>query len=169
MKVINERRSVREFCENDLISRSELDLLVRAGMQAPSAKNAQPWEFLVVDEKEIIKKLGSDIRLSPKIANATALILVCGNRLKVTSPLYHQDLAAATQNILLEATSLGIGSYWIGLYETIERSDAVRMVFNLPTDIEPFSLVALGHPKDTDALRFIDRYNSQAVRYNRWR
>ncbi len=168
MKEIKIRRSIRTFIENKKVSREEIDILLRAAMQAPSAMNRKPWCFMVIDEEEMMKKLMSHESFMGKIKDARAFILVLANLDKVTSKLFHQDLAAATENILLEATHLGIGSYWIGVYETDTRLDAVKEIFNLPTNIEPFSLVALGYPKSDDEFYFRDNYDPTVIKYNGW-
>jgi nitroreductase len=167
MKEIKIRRSIRSFTDK-LVSREDIDLLIRAAMQAPSAMNRKPWCFMVIDEEDTMNKLFSHPAFTGKIKEAKAFILVLADLDKTTSRLFHQDLAAATQNILLEATHLGIGSYWIGVYETDTRYDAVKEIFNLPTNIEPFSLVALGYPKSTDEFYFRDNYDPSVIKYNGW-
>ena len=167
MKEIKERRSIRSFIDKK-VSREDLDLLIRAAMQAPSAMNRKPWCFMVIDDEEVMDKLFSHPAFTGKIKEAKCFILVLADLDKTTSLLFHQDLAAATQNILLEATHLGIGSYWIGVYETIDRFKAVKEIFNLPTNIEPFSLVALGYPKSSDEFYFRDNYDPKVIKYNGW-
>lgn len=168
MKEIKVRRSIRTFIEDKKVSRESIETLLRAAMQAPSAMNRKPWCFMVIDEEEVMQKLISHPAFTGKIKEAKAFILVMANLDKATCKLYHQDLAAATENILLEATYLGIGSYWIGVYETDTRLDAVKEIFNLPTNIEPFSLVALGYPKSNEEFYFRDNYDPMVVKYNGW-
>ena len=108
MKEIKVRRSIRSFIDKK-VSREDLDLLIRAGMQAPSAMNRKPWCFMVIDDEEVMNKLFTHPAFTGKIKEARSFILVLADLDKTTSLLFHQDLAAATQNILLEATHLGIG------------------------------------------------------------
>ena len=168
MKEIKVRRSIRTFIDNKKPSREELELLLRAAMQAPSAMNRKPWCFMVIDEEDAMKKLMKHPAFTGKIKEARAFILVMADLEKATCKLFHQDLAAATQNILLEATHLGIGSYWIGVYETDTRGEAVKEVFALPTNIETFSLVALGYPKTEDDFYFRDNFDPNLIKYNGW-
>ena len=168
MKEIKLRRSIRTFREFEKPTKEEIEFLLRAAMQAPSAMNKKPWCFMVIDDEEVMNKLISHNAFTGKIKEARSFILVMADLDKATCKLYHQDLAASTQNILLEATHLGIGSYWIGVYETDTRGDAVKEIFNLPTNIEPFSLVALGYPKSTDEFYFRDNYDPSVIKYNGW-
>lgn len=168
MKEIKIRRSIRTFLEDKKVSRESIETLLRAAMQAPSAMNRKPWCFMVIDDEAVMQTLMSHPAFTGKIKEARAFILVMANLDKATCKLYHQDLAAATENILLEATYLGIGSYWIGVYETDTRLDAVKEIFNLPTNIEPFSLVALGYPKSNDEFYFRDNYDPTVIKYNGW-
>lgn len=168
MKEIKIRRSIRTFVEDKKVSRESIEVLLQAAMQAPSAMNRKPWCFMVIDDEVVMKKLMEHPAFTGKIKEAKAFILVMASLDKATCKLYHQDLAAATQNILLEATHLGIGSYWIGVYETDTRQAAVSEIFNLPINIEPFSLVALGYPKSEDEFYFRDNYDPTVVKYNGW-
>lgn len=169
MKEIKVRRSIRTFIEDKNVSRENIETLLRAAMQAPSAMNRKPWCFMVIDDEKVMEQLMKHEAFTGKIKEAKAFILVMANLNKATCKLYHQDLAAATQNILLEATHLGIGSYWIGVYETDTRGAAVKEIFDLPTDIEPFSLVALGYPKSEDEFYFRDNYDPTVVKFNGWK
>lgn len=168
MKEIKIRRSIRTFIEDKKVSRESIERLLRAAMQAPSAMNRKPWCFMVIDDEEVIQKLINHPAFIGRIKEAKAFILVMANLDKATCKLYHQDLAASTENILLEATHLGIGSYWIGVYETDTRLDVIKEIFNLPTNIEPFSLIALGYPKSNDEFYFRDNYDPMVVKYNGW-
>ena len=169
MKEINVRRSIRTFIEDKNVSRENIETLLRAAMQAPSAMNRKPWCFMVIDDEKVMEQLMKHEAFTGKIKEAKAFILVMANLNKATCKLYHQDLAAATQNILLEATHLGIGSYWIRVYETDTRGAAVKEIFDLPTNIEPFSLVALGYPKSEDEFYFRDNYDPTVVKFNGWK
>lgn len=168
MKEIKVRRSIRTFIENKKPTKEEMELLLRSAMQAPSAMNRKPWCFMVIDDEKVMNKLMSHPAFTGKIKEARSFILVMADLDKATCKLYHQDLAAATQNILLQATHLGIGSYWIGVYETDTRGEAVKEIFNLPTNIEPFSLVALGYPKKEDDFYFRDNFDETLIKYNGW-
>ncbi|MGD9604850.1 MAG: nitroreductase family protein [Bacilli bacterium] len=168
MDIINFRRSVRSFIDRPL-EQEQIEQLLRAGMQAPSAHNQQPWHFLVIQNKETLLKM-CDISTSTKMFNEAVLaivVLMDKTNLK-RSIMAPQDLSAATQNILLKATELGIGSCWCGIYPIVERMDNLKAIINPPDYFEVFSLIALGYPKNENALCFIDRYNLQKITYEKF-
>lgn len=168
MEIINKRRSVRKFKKDGVISKDSLELLVKAAMQAPSAVNEQPWEFIIIDDKTILESLSEVSPHAKMLKDANGAIIVLANKNKVKSTLYPQDLAAATQNILLEATSLSIGSCWIGIYPKEDRMESISKFFKLDYHYEPFSIIALGILEDKNALCYIDRYNKDVIHYNGW-
>lgn len=148
------RRSIRKYTEEP-VSREQLEMLLRAAMAAPSASNLRPWEFVVVTDPERLARLR---RVSPFAAyNAPAAIIVCGNMRRVYPPpatgFWIQDCSAATQNILLAATGLGLGSVWIGIHPVPTHVALVRRVINPPRHVVPLSMVYVGHPARPKAPR----------------
>jgi nitroreductase len=165
MDIINNRRSVRLFTDRQ-VEKEKIELLLRAGMQAPSANNVQPWTFLVVQDKKSLERLSS---ISRPLKTATLAILLF-DKIDDTKPkeMYYGDMGAATQNILLEASNIGLGGCWVGINNRSTRIDAVLETFNIPNDLQPFSLLALGYPEDENANQFIDRYNQNKVYFERF-
>lgn len=163
MEIINKRRSVRKF-NNKVVTEKELDLLVRAGLQAPTAVNQQANCFYVVRKKENLLKLATTHTNASMLNNASAAILVLIDKRKLKKEtMKSQDAASATTLILLEATSLGIGSCWCGIYPNEERMKKASEVLNISDDYLVFSLIALGYPEDENALHFIDRYDESKI------
>ena len=167
MKELFTRRSVRKYLPTK-VKEEDIKKLLKAGMYAPSAINEQPWEFIVVDDEAIIKDLGSVNTRSTFIQTAPLLIIVLGNKNKYKCPLYSQDLAASTQNILLEARYLGLGTCWIGVNGLSERVNNIIEYFNLPENIEPFSMITVGYPESDDAFFDANRENLDLIHRNRW-
>jgi len=167
LEIINNRRSCRAFSSQE-VEKEKVDLLLRAAMQAPSAHNEQPWAFIVVTDKNLLCKYAEEVKSATMLKEAPLAIVVCALRDKIKTPLYQQDLAAATQNILLQATSLGLGSCWLGVAPRAERMEQVRALFNIPEEAEPFSTIALGYPKDNSIFNFRDNFNPEVIHYNRW-
>ncbi|MHA1435516.1 MAG: nitroreductase family protein [Candidatus Heimdallarchaeota archaeon] len=167
LEAIKTRRSIRKFTDKP-ISKEDIDVLLRAAMQAPSAGNNQPWEFIVIDDRKILDSIPDFHPYSDMLKQSPVGILVCG---KIDATKYCgfwvQDCSAATQNILLAAHGLGLGSVWLGFYPLQERIDGIRVIFDLPADVYPLSLVALGHPDEK--IDFEDRYKKEKVRYNKWK
>lgn len=103
MDVIFNRRSIRRY-KDQAVEQEKIDKILRAAMQAPSAVNQQPWEFIVVRDKENLKKLAGISAYSRMVADAPLAIVVLGNEARMRlQHNWEQDLSAATQNILLEA------------------------------------------------------------------
>lgn len=168
MNTIFTRRSIRRF-ENKPVETEKLDRIVRAGMQAPSAHNRQPWEFLVITDEETRKDMGKMTPYSGMAANAGAVIIILMNKKTgdfENNLFIQQDLGACTENILLQIVEEGLGGCWIGTYPNEDNVRNVKNYFNLPDYIEPFSIIALGYSPDEN--RFIDRYKPEKVHYNKW-
>ncbi len=165
--VIFKRKSIRDYTDEE-IDDDSIKTILKAAMQAPSACNTQGWEFLVVKNRENIEKLSKMSKYSGCAKRANTLILVMVNLEKVpkTRPWFAQDLSASTENILLEATNLGIGSVWLGLYPDSKRVQYVKETMDLPLNIVPFSLVALGYPKHEYTIE--DRYDESKVHYEKY-
>lgn len=168
MDIINHRRSVRSFT-NQPIEQAKIEQLLRAGMQAPSAHNQQPWHFLVVQNPEVLLKIRDTSPYTKMFNEATAAIIVLMDKTNLKrSIMVPQDLSAATLNILLKATELGIGSCWCGVHPNPDRMNALANVINPPEQYEVFSLIALGYPKNEDAFRFVDRFDPAKVTYEKF-
>jgi len=167
MKEIFNRRSIRKF-EDRPVEKDKIDKLLRAAMQAPSAANQQPWEFIVVEDKEALNKLSLMSPYSKPVASSgvTIVLLANSNDFKVPTA-WQQDLGAAAQNILLEATDLGLGSVWLGVSVADENVAYIRNLYHLPENAKPFALVAVGYP-DGQKNEFVDRYKQEKVHYEKW-
>lgn len=146
---IIERVSVRRFTD-DTVGDGELTALLHAAMAAPSGVNRQPWEFVVVTDKELLRRLADALPYAKMAAQAPLAIVVCGNKERfltgVDDKLWEQDCSAASENILLAAHALGLGGVWTCLYPHEERMSAVRDILSLGDELTPFNLIPIGHP-----------------------
>lgn len=166
MEVINKRRSVRKF-NDKLIEDNDLNLLIRAGMQAPTAVNQQANAFYVVKKKENLLKLANLLSNASMLSTASVALIVLIDKSKLKREIMmQQDAASATTLILLEATSMGVGSCWCGIYPNSDRMQAVNDVLKINDNFIVFSLIALGYPEADDALRFIDRYDESKIYFD---
>lgn len=160
------RRSIRKFT-TEMISSEELKLLLKVAMYAPSANNRQPWQFIVIRSREILNKIPEIHPYAKSLYEAPMAILVCGDEeLSNQQEYWIQDCSAATQNILLAANALGLGTVWLGIHPREQRKAAIRKLFNIPDKIHPLSLIAVGYPNEKKSVS--ERYDPSKVHYNEW-
>jgi nitroreductase len=160
------RRSIRKF-KQQKISEKSVEVMLKAAMYAPSAANTQPWEFIVINKKHILYRIMEFHPYAKMLAETDTAILVCGDTHRQLADGYWPvDCAAATQNILLAAHGLGLGAVWLGIYPRKEREEETIRLFNLPSHIEPFSIVALGYPNEEK--HDPDRFDEIKIHLNEW-
>ena len=166
LEAIFTRRSVRDF-KADPVSKEDTHDLLKAGMQAPSAKNEQPWHFIVIDDPQVLHAIPEFHPYSKMLMDAPLAILVCSDRkLETKRASWLQDCSAATENILLAAHAKGLGAVWLGIFPDSERVFGMQALLSMPKDIRPVSLVAVGHPASQPDP--VDRYDETRVHHNRW-
>ena len=162
------RTSIRQFTDQP-IAKDTLDLIVKAGMAAPSAMNKQPWAFVIVTDKEMLDSLNAKHPYA-NLKTATAAIVVCGNMDKTIEgagrEYWVQDCSAATENILLAAHGLGLGAVWCGVYPVEERVKDVSTVLSLPETIIPLNIVTMGYPAENPEPK--DKFNPENIHYQKW-
>jgi len=166
IEAIIKRRSIRHYIRKN-VDKSIIDILLKSAMYAPSARNQQPWHFIVIDQEELFKRIMKVHPYSSMLSEAAVAILVCGDeKLELSKGYWPVDCSAATQNILLASHSLGLGAVWLGVYPRKERMDGIREIFRLPDHIHPLSLVSIGYPDEEKGIP--KRYKEDRVRWNRW-
>lgn len=166
MKGLLERRSIRKYT-NQIIPDDKIKEILESAMHAPSAANGQPWEFVVIKDKNILNEITKFHPYSNPLKQADCAIVVCGNLSKeIFKGLWTQDCSAATENILLAAHGLGIGSLWLGLYPEMSRVESLKKLINAPENIVPFSIVSLGYPAEEKSIE--SRYDEDKVHYDTW-
>ncbi len=167
LDIIFQRRSIREY-RDQAVPRDLLVDLLRAAMAAPSAMDMQPWEFVVVSEKEPLAKLQAVLPYGQY--PAPAAVVVCGapaGAVNVAEGSYWvQDCSAATQNLLLAAAGLGLGAVWTGVYPVAERVEAVQTVLGLPAGVIPLGVVLVGYPAEDKPAR--TQYREERVHWERY-
>lgn len=169
IEVIHERSSIRSYTDEP-VTREQLEILVRAGMAAPSATNKQPWQFVVVDDKETLHALGADLPTSRMVQGAPAAIIVCGD-LELAADgwlqqYWIQDCSAVSQNILLAITDLGLGGVWTSVYPAENRMEIVSGILGLPEHIVPLNIIPVGHPA-AEATP-MEKWDPAKVHWNQW-
>ncbi|MEY8353022.1 nitroreductase family protein [Lachnospiraceae bacterium 54-53] len=167
MQEIFIRRSIRKF-KDQAVEPEKIDKLLRAAMQAPSAANQQPWEFIVVQDKKMLDEVSKTSPYAKPAAGSpvTFVLLADENELKIPTG-WEEDMSAAAQNLLLEAVHLGLGGVWFGVATSDAVTDNVRRLFDLPDHIRPFAMISVGYP-DGQQNEFTDRYREDRVHYEKW-
>ncbi|MCR4412373.1 MAG: nitroreductase family protein [Thermoguttaceae bacterium] len=166
LEALHTRRSIRQYQDRP-VPAELIDRLLRAAMAAPSARNAQPWHFVVLDDRTLLDAIPEFAPNAPMVRGAPAAILVCAElRLELSPGYWPVDCAAATENLLLAAHGLGLGAVWCGIYPREERMAGFRRLLDLPKGIEPHSLVVLGYPAEHPPSQ--DRYRPDRVHRNGW-
>ena len=150
LDVIYARRSVRNYT-GEVIKGLDLEILMKAGMAAPSGRNEQPWAFIAITDPEILAKLSEGLPYAKMLPRAGSAIVVCGHSVPPSRPgsrdLWEQDCAAATENILLAAEAMNLKAVWTAVHPYPERQEFVRELLNIPPEIYPFSIIPVGFPK----------------------
>ena len=143
LQFITKRRSIRKFT-GAVVDRELLLAALKAAMAAPSANNARPWNFLVITEPENVKAVCRAHPYASFGEEAGAVILLFGK--KEGYGWFDQDMAAATENLLIALANLGLGATWCGMPEKLQAG--VRNVVALPDELFFFALIPVGIPAE---------------------
>ncbi len=166
LTALHTRRSVRSFTDQP-VAEEDIRALLDAAMIAPSAGNAQPWQFVVITDKAVLEQVPAINPYAAMAPRAPLGILVCGD---LKAEKYHgfwvQDCSAAIQNILLAALARNLGTVWTGIYPVEDRIQGFRRLCGLPGHIEPLALVLAGRPNQKQEHK--SRYDESKIHRNVW-
>ncbi len=155
-EAIKGRRSIRKY-RNQPISDEIITQLIEAATYAPSAGNIQPWHFIIAKNPAVKEQLAEAAYHQAQVEQAPVVIVVCADE-NQAKPRYGkrgttlyciQDTAAAIQNILLTAHSLGLGTCWVGAFEEEQAKEAI----NAPEGVRPVAIIPVGYPDLTPKER----------------
>lgn len=158
------RRSVRAYT-GEPVPPADTKALLEAAMAAPSASNRQPWRFVVVTDRPRLKQLADIHPYGKMLADAAACVAVCGD-LDTSPDFWVQDCSAATENILVAASMLGLGAVWLGVHPRREREQQLKRYLGIPDQAGLLCLVAVGRP--TEQPRPRTQYDPDKVHRERW-
>ncbi|MFW6280377.1 MAG: nitroreductase family protein [Halanaerobium sp.] len=166
MREIFERRSIRKYTNKD-VEDFKIKKLLEAGAAAPSAGNEQPWHFVVIKDRDRLNKLADIHPYGKMLKDAPLAVAVCAdlNQLKYEH-FWVQDCAAATQNILLEAVSLGLGAVWLGVHPNKNIEADVNKFLDLPDHVTTVSVISIGYP--AEQKRPSKRFSEDILHYDKW-
>jgi nitroreductase len=167
--LIRKRRTIRKFTADD-VSDETLEVLLDAASVAPNRLNRRPLYYLVIRDEAVKAKLAKALRVRPYIEQAAIVIAVCAD--PKISTTWELDGSAAIENMLLAATSLGLGGAWVGskgsqLWQGAVK--ALREAASLPENIDVVSLVCIGYPdEDKRPYEPGEKMDRQRMRYDHW-
>ena len=169
IQLIMTRTSIRAF-QDKPVSDETVEVLLKAAMAAPSAKNSQPWSFVVIRDRALLEKLGDSLPNAKMTAAAPVAVAICGALEKAlpgeARDYWIQDAAAATENFLLAVHALGLGAVWTGVHPISERIRILKEALRLPDEIEPFCLIPFGYPAVPAAVK--DKWDPSIVHQDTW-
>jgi nitroreductase len=169
LNVIFQRKSVRTYT-GKTVPEDILELIIRAGMAAPSGRDERPWAFIAITERELIEALTAELPYAKMLSRAGSAIVVCGISVPHTrlnsKDLWEQDCAAASENILLAAEALELGAVWTALHPYPDRQECVRRILHIPADVHPFCLIPVGYPSGDEAPK--DKWDTGKVHWQGW-
>lgn len=157
------RKSVRTYLDKG-VEKEKIDLMLRAGMAAPTGKDMRPWEFVVITERATLDSMAAALPYAKMLNQARYAIVVCGDSAR--SSYWYLDCSAAAQNILLAAESLGLGAVWTAAYPYEERMGVVRKYTALPENILPLCVIPFGYPATQQQPK--QKYDEKKIHYEKY-
>jgi nitroreductase len=165
LEVMYTRRSIREYTDEP-VTDEQVETMLKAAMAAPSFQSLCPWHFVDVRKRKLLDKLAETHKYAHMLAKAPLAVVVCGDS-EASERHWVEDTCAATQNLLLAVTTLGLGGVWISVYPNKKRMKCVSQVLDIPDDMEVLCLVAVGHPAEEEHAT--TQYDPKRVHYDKWK
>lgn len=167
-EIINTRRSIREYSDKE-VSDEDILKIIRAGMQAPGSRlGAEPWEFIVIKNRETLDKLA---KIKPRLSTAPAAIVLIANIERTFyKTVWQQDMGAAAENMLLEAVNLGLGALWNGVAPDEERMAKIAEIVGIEdiSDLKPYCIITVGYPADGWENKYMDKFDESRIHYEKY-
>ena len=179
MQNILSRKSVRSYT-GDTISAAVMENLLRAAMSAPTGMDIRPWSFVVLTDKSQYETIFEGNGNMKKFMESGAIVVVCadttvtrptredpdGPAVTRPNPMWRDDVAAATENLLLAVEAYGLGACWTACYPFENTMTPVRKGLGLPDNVVPYAVVPVGYPSTENAPK--DKWDSSRIHYDRW-
>lgn len=163
IEAIATRCSVRAYSA-DTIAADDIEILLRAAVAAPTARDARPWAFVVVTDTAIISQLDRQGFKAP------VAIVACGDADKMIEgdgrDFWIQDVSAAVENLLVQANAMGLGTVWTGVYPIADRIKGVKEILNMPENLIPLAVVYAGKPAGEPKVK--DKWDESVIHYNKF-
>ena len=171
IELLRKRRSIRKYT-NEKIDVESRNILIEAALRAPSARGINPWEFILVDDQELILQLSQAKQFgSAFLINAPFAIVVCGDSSK--ADFWIEDCSITATIIQLTAASLGLGSCWIQIRNRQHNDNTtaeayVQELLGLPEHIKVSSILAIGYPDEIKPTVSAENLQYDKIKENRW-
>ncbi|MCX6178010.1 MAG: nitroreductase family protein [Chlorobiales bacterium] len=171
IELLRKRRSIRKFTPEKISSES-IETIIEAALRSPSSKGSNPWEFILVDNPDLLTRLSeSKPNASLFLKNAPFAIVVCADSSK--SDVWVEDCSIAAIIIQLTAESLGLGSCWIQIRnrqhnEASTAETYIQQLLNLPEHLKVASILAIGHPLEAKPPVPVENLMNEKIKYNSW-
>jgi nitroreductase len=168
LSVILRRTSVRNYTDEP-VKREDIDRILHAAMAAPAAARLYPWKFIVIQNKDMLRFLGSALPFEKMLAEASLAIVVCAVPHEAFAGLPEYAILASTcasQNILLAAEALGLGAVWATVYPKKDLMDLLRIELNIPADVIPLNIIPIGYPAGEDMP--CNKFDRANIRMEGW-
>jgi len=161
MDEIYKRRSYHDgFDGTKKISDDDINAILKAGMNAPSANDTQPWEFVLINDAEKLQELSSLNHWTRAVGTSSHTIIVC-----MKPDIYAGiDCGIAVQNIVLQAAHMDIGSLIMGVHDNEGYQQKIKSLLNIPDEYIAYSMIALGYPAETIPPN--DKWYPEKIRLN---
>jgi len=166
IEAIMTRRSIRKYTSKK-VSEEQIKTILEAAMTAPSARNEQPWHFIVVKDKELLNKITEVNPYAESAKEASvAIVLYADLNLEQSKGRAVQDCCICGENILLAAHALGLGAVWTALHPDEERVEKARKLFNIPQNVIPLCIITIGYPGEEKAPE--NRFKKERIHLEKW-
>ncbi len=168
LESIMSRSSVRSYTDQP-VEQDKVEVMLKAGMAAPTGGNRQPWELVVITDRNILDAIPVAVKAAGMASKAQLAIAVCGKPSQAFLPGYWiQDCSAVTENILLAAHAMGLGAVWCGVYPEngTGRVASIKSLLALPSGVLPLSIIVIGYPDSEPTIK--DKWDPSKVHYNQF-
>ena len=179
MDNILNRKSVRSYNGGTIASDTLQDIL-RAAMAAPSGMDIRPWQFIVLTDKSHYDSIFEGNGNMKKFMESGAIVVVCadttvtrpsrdnpdGPAVTMPNPMWRDDVAAATENLLLAVEAYGLGACWTACYPFPNTMAPVRKTLALPDNVIPYAIISIGHPAGNNSPK--DKWDTTRIHIDRW-
>ena len=166
--IINTRRSIRKYLDKP-VSDENILKIIKAGMQAPGSRlGAEPWEFVIIKNKDTLAKLGE---IKPRVTDApVAIVLVANIERAFYKQVWQQDMGAAAENMLLETVNLGLGGLWNGVAPDEERMAKIGEIIGIDdiTNTKPYCIITVGYPAEGWENKFMDKFDEERIHHEKY-